>query len=210
MSYLAIIVYSYVIGSSSMSFYLSKIHKINLKESGSGNLGASNTMLLLGWKAGVLVGLHDFAKAVLAVNLAKWFFPELAYAGVTAGVSCVLGHIFPFYLRFKGGKGFASFLGMAMAMDWKFGLALFGFVIVAVLLTDYIVGGMVAAVVVSPVYFGFSEGSFMLSGIMLIATVVMLLKHQENFRRIYYGLELKFMSTVKGEHKKYLKEGKAA
>ena len=75
----------------------------------------------------------------VAVLLAKWLYPELEYAAVSAGVACVLGHIFPFYLKFKGGKGFASYLGMTIALHWKFAIAVLLLVVVVTLITDYIV-----------------------------------------------------------------------
>lgn len=97
MNYIMVILLSYVIGSSSMSYYIGKLNHIELNKVGSKNLGASNTMALMGWKAGILVGAHDILKAVLAVILARYFFSDLRYIGEIAGVSCILGHIFPFY-----------------------------------------------------------------------------------------------------------------
>ena len=117
MEYTATILLSYLLGSSSMSWYLSKIKKVNLRAGGSGNLGASNAVALMGWKAGILVGVHDIGKSILAVLLAQMLFPSVEYIGAVAGVSSVLGHIFPFYLKFKGGKGFASYLGMTIALN---------------------------------------------------------------------------------------------
>ena len=77
MRYLLIILIAYVLGSSSMSFYISKLHGIDMKKKGSKNLGASNTVALIGWKAGIIVCLHDVLKAVLAVMIAKYFFSDL-------------------------------------------------------------------------------------------------------------------------------------
>ena len=74
----------------------------------SGNLGTSNATILLGLGPGVVVGIHDIGKAAVAVLLAEFFFPQLEYAGAVAGVACVMGHIFPALLKFKGGKGIAS------------------------------------------------------------------------------------------------------
>lgn len=74
-------------------------------------------MILMGWKAGIIVGAHDIGNPALAVILARVLFPELEYAAAAAGVASVLGHIFPFYLKFKGGKGFTSYLGMTLALN---------------------------------------------------------------------------------------------
>ena len=117
MEYVLIALVGYLLGTSSMAFYLSIMTKKDVRKSGSGNLGASNTMALLGWKAAVLVGAHDIGKAWLAVLLAKWIFPNVAYAGAVAGVASVIGHIFPFYLKFKGGKGLASYIGLTAGLD---------------------------------------------------------------------------------------------
>lgn len=201
MSYVLVIFGAYLLGSSSMSFYLSKIKGVDIRKKGSKNLGASNAMIILGWKAGVLVGIHDIGKAVLAVLAAKLMFPELPYIGVIAGVASVLGHIFPFYLKFKGGKGFASFVGMLLALNWRYALILIVVIALVTLLTDYIVCGTVTAVVVSPVYFGIAEKNIMFPLILLIATGVILYKHRENFVRIYKGTEIGFRSANRGEHR---------
>lgn len=201
MSYVLVIFGAYLLGSSSMSFYLSKIKGVDIRKKGSKNLGASNAMIILGWKAGVLVGIHDIGKAVLAVLAAKLIFPELPYIGVIAGVASVLGHIFPFYLKFKGGKGFASFVGMLLALNWRYALILIVVIALVTLLTDYIVCGTVTAVVVSPVYFGIAEKNIIFPLILLIATVVILYKHRENFVRIYKGTEIGFRSANRGEHR---------
>ena len=123
MSYLLAILGGYLLGCSNMALYLSKIKKVDIRSGGSGNLGASNAVILMGWGAGVLTAVHDIGKAFLAVFLAKVFFPEMEHIGAVAGVSCVLGHIYPFYLKFRGGKGFASYLGMTIGLNWKIALA---------------------------------------------------------------------------------------
>lgn len=201
MGYLAVILGSFLIGSSSMAFYLSRLTKKDLTKSGSGNLGASNAVNLLGWKAGVLVGIHDIGKAVLAVLLAKWIFPELAYVGEMAGVACVLGHIFPFYLRFKGGKGFASFLGMTIALNWKLALVMLILVVVITLITDYIVAATATVTVTVPIATGVLSGSLIVALILCVATAVILIKHRENFVRIFKGTEIGLRSAIKGEHR---------
>ena len=169
MGYLAIIFGAYLIGSSNMAFYLSKLQKKNIRSGGSGNLGASNAVILLGWKAGILVGIHDIGKAVLAVLLAKWLYPELEYAAVSAGVACVLGHIFPFYLKFKGGKGFASYLGMTIALNLKLALVVLILVVLVTLITDYIVVATAATVVTVPVVMGVLTRSWIIGLVLCVA-----------------------------------------
>ena len=191
----------YLLGTSSMALYLSRLQKINLRAGGSGNLGASNTVQLMGWKAGVLVALHDIGKAVLAVLLAQRIFPDTAYIGAVAGICSVLGHIFPFYLKFKGGKGFASYFGMTVALNWKLGLVLFVVAVAVTFLTDYIVVGTVTTTLSAPIYLGWSQHDWILPCILLIASVVIWIKHRENFVRMYHGTEIGLMSAFKGEHR---------
>lgn len=201
MKYAVTILLSYLIGSSSMSWYLSKLKKVNMRAGGSGNLGASNAVALMGWKAGILVGIHDIGKAILAVLLAQMIFPGLAHIGAVAGVSSVLGHIFPFYLKFKGGKGFASYLGMTIALNWKLALVILLIVVLVTLITDYIVVGTVTTVVSVPTYLGIANHSWVLAAILGVATVVILYKHRENYVRIYNGTELGFRGVGRGDHR---------
>lgn len=149
--YIVTILGAYLIGCSNMALYLSRWKGVNLRAGGSKNLGASNAFALMGWKAGLLVAVHDIGKAVLAVELSKWIFPAVPLLGFIAGVACVLGHMFPFYLKFKGGKGFASYLGMILAINWKVALCILAAVVILTVLTDYIVVGTVTSVVSFPI-----------------------------------------------------------
>lgn len=198
MKYILVILIGYLLGCSNMAWYLAKAAKADLRSGGSGNLGASNTVLLLGWKAGILTALHDIAKASLAVLIAKWLFPQLEYAGAAAGVACVLGHIFPFYLKFRGGKGFASYFGMTLALNWKLALAV-GIAIIAVtLITDYIVCGTLTTIVSVPLYIGLTHG-WLMALILFIATGVILYKHRENYPRMLNGTEFSVRRAIRGE-----------
>ena len=201
MGYLAVILLAYLVGTSSMTLYLSKLQNINMRAGGSGNLGASNAVILMGWKAGILVAIHDIGKAYLAVWLAQRCFPALPYIGAIAGVASVMGHIFPFYLHFKGGKGFASFWGMTVALDWKLGLVLFVAGVTLTILTNYIVVGTVTVTLSSPLYLGITRQDWCLCAILLFASAVIWYKHRENFIRIRNGTEIGFRSAAKGEHK---------
>ena len=201
MDYIWVILGAYLIGCSNMAFYIAKLKKADLTGKGSGNLGASNAMILLGWKAGVLVGIHDIGKAYLAVTLASCLFPELTYAGAAAGVACVLGHIFPFYLKFKGGKGFASYLGMTLGLNWKLALVIAAVVVLVTLITDYIVVGTVTTVVSVPAYLGITTANLLLAGILCIATAVILYKHRMNFVRIWNGTEIGLRNASKGKYR---------
>lgn len=201
MQYVIAAVLGYLLGCSSMAYYLAKIQKADLTKAGTGNLGASNATVLLGWKAGILVAVHDIGKSVLAVLAAQWLFPGVENIGALAGIASVLGHIFPFYLKFKGGKGFASYMGMTLALNWKLALCLIAAVILVTLITDYIVCGTLTTIITVPIYMGIAAHSFLLAGILFIGTAVILYKHRENFPRMLNGTELGLRSALRGENK---------
>ncbi len=199
MGYVLAVILGYLLGCSSMAYYIGLAKKKDIRTAGSGNLGASNTTVLFGWGAGVAVAVHDIGKAFLAVVLAKWLFPGVEYAGAAAGVACVLGHIFPFYLKFKGGKGLASYFGMTLALNWKLALIVAAVIVLATLITDFISVGALSTIVVVPAYTVFVEHSMLLAAILCVATVVMFFKHWENIVRIAKHEEIGLRSTARGE-----------
>lgn len=199
--YLLTIFCSYLIGSSNMSYYISRIKKIDFRSGGSKNLGASNTVLLAGWKAGIAVGVHDILKGVLAVIASQIFFSDLPYIGVLAGVSCVLGHIFPFYLKFKGGKGFASYIGVAYAINWKAAMILTVIILTAMFLTDYIVVATTMTVTLVPIVYGFTERNYVIPLILLVASAVIIIKHIENYKRMINKTETRLSNVGKPKDK---------
>lgn len=201
MGYVFAIFIGYLLGSSNLAYFLSKLRKTDLTAGGSGNLGASNTVLLMGWKAGAAVAVHDAGKALLAVLLARRLFPELPHVGAVAGVAGVLGHIFPFYLKFRGGKGFASYIGMTIALHWKLALIILAVVILVTILTDYIVVGTTTTIIAVPVSLGILNRSVALPLILLIATAVIIYKHRENYPRIWKGTEIGLRSAIRGDHR---------
>ena len=199
MGYVIVLAVAYLMGSSNLAYFLSKLKKVDLKADGSGNLGASNATILLGWWSGILVGVHDIGKAALAVLLAEWIFPDLPFIGAVAGVASVMGHIFPFYLKFKGGKGFASFLGMTLALNWRLALIMMAVVVIVTVITDYIVIGTATTVIPVPVAEGLLTRSFIVALILLVATGVILYKHRENFVRIRNRTEFGLKSAIRGD-----------
>lgn len=197
MGYLICIAGAYLLGSVSMAYFLTKMKNIDAREQGTGNLGASNTKVLLGWGPAVIVALHDVGKGLIAVLLARWLFPELPNVGAAAGVACVLGHIYPFYLGFRGGKGLATFMGMSAALDWRVALGALVLLIVITLVTDYIGLATIAVSVAVPVALWFVTGDPGLVLILAVATVVMLQKHWINLVRIKNGTEIGLRSSGK-------------
>lgn len=201
MQYILVILLSYILGSSNMAKYLAMVKKVDLQSGGSGNLGASNAVILMGWGAGVLTALHDIGKTALAVVLARLVFPDLPHIGAAAGVASVLGHIYPFWLKFRGGKGFASYLGMTIALNWKFAIVVLLLVVAVTLITDYIVAATTTTIVLVPVYMGFASGSVVLPLILLIATAVIAWKHKDNYVRMYHGTEIRFRKAGRGDYR---------
>ena len=205
MVYVLTVLGAYLLGCSNLAYYLSRAFKRDIRKDGSGNLGASNATILFGWKAGASVAVHDIGKAVLAVILAKGLFPNLEYAGAAAGVAAVLGHIFPFYLKFKGGKGTASFLGLTLALNWRLALAVILILVLATIITDYIVIGTFSAIVTVPVYMGFFARNLILMAIVCVASFAIFWKHRENIGRMIRREEIGLRSTMRGD-KRYDKQ----
>ena len=201
MEYLFAAAIGYLLGSSNMAFYLSKLKNIDLRKRGSGNLGTSNAWTELGMVSSILVFLHDAGKAVLAVLLASWLFPDYAYSEYIAGVAAVLGHIFPFYLKFKGGKGHAAYVGMAFALNWWVALLATPFCVAAWFISDYMVGLVFSTILLFPSLL-FIIGEWIPALIAFIASAFVFYRHTENIKRIMNGTEAKFLSALLGKEKK--------
>ena len=201
MSYLLAALLGYFLGCSNLAYWLAKWYQVDFRKGGSGNLGASNATVLLGWKAGVAVAVHDIGKAVLAVVLAKLLFPGLEAVGAAAGVACVLGHIFPFYLKFKGGKGLASFFGTVLALNWKIGILIGLLLVIITLVTDFISLGTLTVSVAAPVGFLLITGRVLIPMILAVASMVLIYKHIENIHRLLNRTEIGLRSTIKGENR---------
>ena len=205
MGYLFAIILGYLLGCSNLAFYISKAAKKDIRKDGTGNLGASNATILFGWRAGVAVVVHDAGKALLAVVLAGMLFPDLEYAGAAAGVAAVLGHVFPFYLNFRGGKGTASFVGMTLALNWRLAVAALVILVLATLITDYLVIGTFSTIAVVPVWLGLFQQDSVLMAIVCVASFTILWKHRENIGRMLRKEEIGLRSTLRGE-KRYDKQ----
>ena len=200
MAYVLAILGGYLLGCSNMAYWLAKGRGVDLRSGGSGNLGASNAVTMMGWKAGVITALHDGAKAFLAVLLFRFFFRDVEAIGTVAGVAAVYGHIFPFYLKFRGGKGLASYVGLLVAVNWKLAVALFILLAIVTVVTDYIVVGTVSVVVIAPIFCAVT-GDVTTALIMAAASLLILWKHRVNYVRIYKGTEVGLRSAARGDHR---------
>ena len=107
----------YVIGCLNPAAWIGKRNHVDLKQAGTGNLGATNTTMVLGRKAGAFVLVFDVAKSFLAARLARWLWPQLVVSGMLACIGAILGHCFPVTMHFAGGKGVAAFGGMILAFN---------------------------------------------------------------------------------------------
>lgn len=201
MEYILVIALGYILGSSNMAKYLAVMKKVDLTAGGSGNLGASNAVILMGWGAGVLTALHDIGKSALAVVLARLVFPDLPHIGAAAGVASVLGHIYPFWMGFQGGKGFASYLGMTIALNWKISIVVLLLVGIVTLVTDYIVAATANTIIIVPIWMGVAARSLVLALILMSASAVIAWNHRENFVRMYHGTEIRFRNAGRGDYR---------
>ena len=196
MEYLLAVVIGYLFGCSSMALYVSKFKKVDLTKEGSGALTTSNTVTQVGFKLGLLVFFHDVFKTVFAILIMRLIYPDATIAHWLAGFCTVLGHIFPFYNKFKGGKGHACCVGVIYTMAPLYALIMTPVVIAVILLTDYIVFGGFATASAITVYLFCTEQ--WLAGIFsLVLLAVIVLKHIENLKRIKNGTEKKVSALYK-------------
>lgn len=193
----------YVLGCSNMSFYISKLSGVRIKEKGSKNYGASNTLALVGIKAGILVFIHDCLKAVAAVLLAKLFCTNVYGASAIAGMFAVLGHIFPIYLNFDGGKGYAAYIGLAIALHPIIGTAVFLLSVVFALVTDYVVASTFFTVIAMPIV-ALVTGNYFEAAVIAMTSVIILVKHKENIKNLISknGKEMTIKAALKKKYKK--------
>ncbi len=212
MERLICIAIGYVCGLFQTAYILGKIYHIDIRKQGSGNLGSTNVLRTLGKKAGALNLLCDCLKCVIAILIVRALFasscPEiLPLLSLYAAAGCILGHNFPFYLNFKGGKGVAASVGLLLAFDWRI------FVICAIVffglffLTHYVSLCSVSAYLValiSMIVFG-QMGSYHMDNahktelyiVMALLTVLAFYRHKKNIRRLLDGTESKIYLSKK-------------
>lgn len=202
MRYLWCILIGYLFGSVSFATIFSKIKKVNLKENGTRNLGATNTMLVMGKKYGVIVMLLDVLKAVLAIIVSRALFPQFSAAGILSGSSAVLGHICPFYLKFKGGKGLACFAGMILALD----PVLFVFMLIlcvgAMIIANHSVIVPYTAAVVFPVFYCARNPEPEIIIIAVLVSLLLAVRHIPDIFRVKSGGDSKIRDYFKEQFKK--------
>lgn len=173
----------YIIGSLSPSALLSKIKKENFRKQGTGNLGATNTMIILGKGYGAFVMFFDIFKAFAAFMLATKLFPQFEHSGLLAGVFAVIGHIFPFYLKFRGGKGLAAFGGLILSFDPFIFLLLLILTLILMFLFNYGVAMPISAAVLFPILAFLKTKNLAVFALTLVASVLIIFKHIPNLKK---------------------------
>ena len=204
--YILIAIIAYLIGSVNFSVIFSKkFAGFDVREKGSGNAGTTNMLRSVGKKAAAITLICDILKGVVAIGIAILFgyIPEMNKELLLqiAGVAVILGHTFPVFFGFKGGKGVATSLGVLLLSNWQIGLICLVFALVLMILTRMVSVGSCAAAILFPVltlfinehYTVLTEGKsgnvyFIYS---VILAIIVLFNHRENIKRLLNGTENK-------------------
>ncbi len=205
----------YVCGLFQTAYIYGKLNGIDIRQHGSGNSGTTNALRVMGMKAGIIVFLGDVAKVIVAMLAAHWILlggtplhqgPSLLWM-LYAGFGAVLGHNYPFYLHFKGGKGIAVTAGVILMLDWRITLICLVAFVLVVLISRYISLG--SLVVVSLFFLLWvilgQTGNLSLSPELLTESYVVVFlwaalafwRHRSNLVRLCNGTENKFGSKKK-------------
>lgn len=204
MSYIVSIFLGYLMGCIQGSYILGKIIlKKDIRDFGNGNAGASNATVVFGKRFGFYTVLIDGFKAVISIAIIRSIFRDsltqevlmnLAYLN---GFFVIIGHNFPFYMAFKGGKGTAALVGLLFAIDYRLGLASVLLVIIVVLITDYIVIGTFSLLIMFIAYTLFYHFNIVNIVLVLIISSMSIYKHYKNILAIKAGTETKVLSALK-------------
>lgn len=212
MERLLCIMLGYIFGLFQTGYIYGKLNHVDIRKHGSGNAGTTNALRVLGKKAGAITFLGDCLKTLLAVWLVKALFKDLPLEmikllGFYAGLGAILGHNFPFYLKFKGGKGIAATGGILLSFNPI--MTILGFIVFVgtVAITRYVSLGslfLVSTFLVELIVMG-EMGIFQMSqallyelyGIGILITLLAFYKHKENIGRLLKGRENKLGKNVK-------------
>lgn len=199
-------VLSYLLGSLNFGVILSKkMENDDVRNHGSGNAGTTNMLRNYGKNLAILTIVGDMVKVMVAILIAKYiivdvdllsqnnFFKDNADMILKsfAGVFAVIGHIFPCYFKFKGGKGVATSGGMVFLIDWRIALILLAIFILTVLFTKYVSLGSIMMAIFYPVFVFLFYKSAVLVLIALVFMSIVLIAHRENIRKLFKGTENK-------------------
>ena len=169
-AYIIVAVIAYLLGSISFSVIISKkIAGFDVREKGSGNAGSTNVLRTVGKKAAVLTLICDVLKGVIAVLIATlvgkiWKELDGALLVQLAGIFVIIGHTFPIFFKFKGGKGVATSLGVLLITNWQIGLICLVFALVLMALTQMVSVGSIGAAILYPVLTIFITQNYIVTG----------------------------------------------
>jgi glycerol-3-phosphate acyltransferase PlsY len=196
------LVLGYCFGCISTAYIVGKVNKIDIRKYGSGNAGTTNALRTLGWKAGLVTFLGDAIKAIIPVLLVRLIiFPDYEAVSLLmlyAGLGAVLGHNFPIWLNFKGGKGIAATGGVILAYDWRLAIAALVIFLVIVIVTRYVSLGSLVISTLLPIWIIiFYPGNLHMIIVGIIFTLSAFIKHRSNIKRLMSGTENKIGQKVK-------------
>lgn len=200
------LLFGYIFGCFSTGYFIGKKNKVDIRKYGSGNVGTTNTLRTLGAKAGAITLLGDVLKAVIAILLVRFLlFPDyenLKLLTLYTGLGVVLGHNYPFWLKFKGGKGIAATGGAMATFDpliIPIGLPLF---VLVVAVTRYVSVGSLCVAIMFPIWILIRyPGDVHMLIVSLMYTALAFIKHRSNIQRLLNGTENKLGQRVKIEDK---------
>ena len=200
-AYIIVAIIAYLIGSINFSVILSKkMAGFDLREKGSGNAGTTNMLRTVGKKGAAITLVLDVLKGVIAIFLAKlvgniWQDLDGALLVQLAGILVVIGHTFPIFFKFKGGKGVATSLGVLLTLNWQIGLICLVFALVLMVLTQMVSLGSIAAAILYPVLTIFIGQNYIVLGNYIISSIILavivVFNHRENVKRLLSGTENK-------------------
>jgi glycerol-3-phosphate acyltransferase PlsY len=205
-----LVVLAYLIGSISSAVLVSKrFYGIDIREHGSGNAGATNTFRILGKNAGIIVMVADMLKGFLAVKLSlvssyTWTSEPFVNLQVMLGIAAVLGHIFPIFAGFRGGKGIATLFGMILGIQPLVAVSLVGVFMLMLLATRYVSLSSISASIAFPllILFIFREPELSYKIFAIGTAALVVLTHHKNITRLITGSESKVPIFKKRDKKR--------
>lgn len=187
----------YLVGSLSPAAWVSRKKNVNLKKEGTGNLGATNTFVVMGKAAGFFVLIFDICKSFFSYKIAKLLFPHLAAAGLLAGIGAMLGHCYSPFLNFQGGKGLAAFGGLVLAHDPAIFALLLTLGIVCAIAANHGVALTISAAILFPILEYIRSDDPVLVILCAVASGFILLKHHETIKTAKNGEDIEVRSYLK-------------
>ena len=190
---ISIILISYLLGSIPTGFLIGKYLKnIDLRLIGSGSTGATNVLRNVGKWPALFVFIIDVGKGLISVKIAQ-YYADQGLIEVLAGISAISGHIWPIWLKGKGGKAVATGLGMFLALSWKVGLASLGIFLIILAKSKFVSLSSISAALLLPIFMFFNIGNFLHPYfiISLIVSLLVIWKHRTNINRLIKGEESK-------------------